>query len=351
MFEDQTKEELLQRMLAKVAEDVDKRQGSVIYDMLSPAAIEFALAYVNLDLVLQWGFADTSYGPFLELRVGEVGLFRKPATFAIGKVKMSGADGTVIPIGTIVTTDEEVPLEFETTTAGTISGGFIIVDARCRTAGTIGNVAPGLIKIVKGDLASSVGVVNEEVFYDGFDIETDADLLKRYQERTKLPYASGTAQDYKKWALEIPGISDCKVFPLWQGNRTVKIVLISPNKRTPSANMITQAINHIEEMRPIDADVTIVGATEVQIDVDVKITLTSTGTLEKAIQEAQAEITKYLSLLAFVDTVVRIARIGDNILNCPSILDYQDLKINLQTGNIQVTDEQIPVLGRLTITL
>ena len=53
MYEDVTYDAILARMLGRVPDDLDKREGSVIYDALAPAAIELQLMYLNyLNLVL-----------------------------------------------------------------------------------------------------------------------------------------------------------------------------------------------------------------------------------------------------------------------------------------------------------
>ena len=60
MFEDMTYEYILQRMLNKIPSSMDKREGSIIYDALAPAAVELAQLYMDLDLTLNETFADTA---------------------------------------------------------------------------------------------------------------------------------------------------------------------------------------------------------------------------------------------------------------------------------------------------
>lgn len=43
MYEEVTYEEILERMLERVPDDMDKREGSLIYDALAPAAIELQI--------------------------------------------------------------------------------------------------------------------------------------------------------------------------------------------------------------------------------------------------------------------------------------------------------------------
>ena len=53
MYEDTTYEAILQRMLARVPDRFDKREGSVIWDTHSPTAIELQILYIELDSVLR----------------------------------------------------------------------------------------------------------------------------------------------------------------------------------------------------------------------------------------------------------------------------------------------------------
>lgn len=59
MYEALTFEAILERMLGRVDDSFDKREGSVIYDALAPAAVELQSVYFELDRILQESFADT----------------------------------------------------------------------------------------------------------------------------------------------------------------------------------------------------------------------------------------------------------------------------------------------------
>jgi len=85
MFEEKTFESILDSMLSNVPQDIDKREGSIIYDALAPAAMELANAYVELNLILDETFADTASRFSLIKRCKERGIEPLPATYAIGK--------------------------------------------------------------------------------------------------------------------------------------------------------------------------------------------------------------------------------------------------------------------------
>ena len=48
MYEDQTFDVILQRMLSRVPETMDKRESSPIYAALAPAAVELTSMYIAL---------------------------------------------------------------------------------------------------------------------------------------------------------------------------------------------------------------------------------------------------------------------------------------------------------------
>lgn len=52
MFEENTFDVVLDRMLGRVPDSMDKREGAIIYDALAPAAVELQLAYISLDTFL-----------------------------------------------------------------------------------------------------------------------------------------------------------------------------------------------------------------------------------------------------------------------------------------------------------
>ena len=46
--DDMSEEAILQRMLSKIPDTIDKREGSIIYDALAPASKELAIIYLEL---------------------------------------------------------------------------------------------------------------------------------------------------------------------------------------------------------------------------------------------------------------------------------------------------------------
>ena len=60
MYEKMTYESILQKMLNMVSDDVDKREGSIIYDALAPAAYFLADQFFQLDNFVDLLLPDTA---------------------------------------------------------------------------------------------------------------------------------------------------------------------------------------------------------------------------------------------------------------------------------------------------
>ena len=62
-YENMTYEVILQRMMNRVNDkypNLDNREGSIIFNALAPAALELAIAYTELDNVINESFVDTA---------------------------------------------------------------------------------------------------------------------------------------------------------------------------------------------------------------------------------------------------------------------------------------------------
>ena len=351
MFENETYEAIMARMLAQFPDTMDKREGSVLWDLLSPKAAELAQAYIQMDNVINLGFASTTYGEYLERRALEQGLTRKPATFATGYVTVTAPEGTPIPQGTRFSTDDETPVYFKTLEDAVVGANPLQIEVQSETAGTPGNVNAGDITIVVGDLAGVASVTNDEEFSGGYDEESDEELYNRYYEEVSRPSTSGNKYDYIKWAKSVPGISDAKVYPLWDGPGTVKVVVADSEKRAPAKSILDATVEYIEEQRPVGAEVTVESVVEVPIDINVELTLRDGVSLETAQASVYANIEAYLKSIAFVNDTVRYTGIGNAILDGTGVIDYENLKINGLTSNIILESTEVPVMGALNVTI
>jgi uncharacterized phage protein gp47/JayE len=343
MYEDITYEAILQRMLARVPDTIDKREGSIIYDALAPAAMELQLMYIELDTMLKLAFADTSSGDYLEMRAGEMGIERIAATYALRKAFFYAQND--VPMDVLIGTRFTIDNLNYVTVEKVSTGQFRL---QCETAGEAGNIPFGpLIPIdyidglVKAELA--------DILTPGEDEETDTSLLERYHFRVRQPITSGNVYHYKQWAREVAGVGDAKVFPLWNGNGTVKVAIADSGMQPASSALVATVAEYIETVRPIGATVTVVSAAGKTVNVAAKVVLAPGYALQAVYDAFLTAVDGYLREIAFSISYVSYAKIGTLLLAISGVDDYSDLRLNGVAANITLAGEEIPVLGNIDL--
>lgn len=342
-----TQEEILSRLLSEISTEYDKTVGSFFYDVEKPVSSELETVYGKVEDILKNGFAKTAEGEYLDNKVLEQGLTRKPATASTVTVKITGTPNSSVSVGDKVASDTLVFTVIEN--AALDENGTASVLASCDTLGKIGNIPIGAINKFPVTLPGLVTVTNEVAATGGFDAETDDELRERYFEKVSLPATSGSKYHYIGWAKEVNGVGDAKCIPLWNGNGTVKVIIINKDKGVASAELIAEVATHIEENRPIGASVTVESATPLTINISVSLVLASGVTEETAVERITKSVTAFLQNKAFSSSYISFAQIGGCILNCDGITDYTDLTLNGGTENIDVSETAVPVLGVITI--
>lgn len=352
-FEDQTYEVIIDRLLSRVPDDVDKREGSIIYDAVAPAAAELALVYEQLAVALSLPFGTTATGEYLDLRATDYGSTRRPASAAVHKGEFKGAGGALfdVPIGSKFSAND-----ITMTATVRISAG--IFELTADVPGSAGNAAYGTLLPLDYINGLATGAIIS-LLVPGADVETDESFRDRYLEDVQTPSTSGNKADYKRWALEVPGVGDARVVPLWNGPGTVRIYLLDANKQPASSTLAADAQAYIdpgqngmgEGQAPVGATVTVTPADSVPVTVTAAVVLTGTRTLAQVQADYSAAVSAYLRSLAFADDpTVRYVRLGSMLLDTEGVQDYDDLLVNGTTGNVPVGAGAVATLGGVTLT-
>lgn len=352
-----TEEAIRRRMLERIPDDIDKTEGSYIWDSIAPVAIELVFAAMMAQEVLGLSFAQTTTGEYLDMRCGEHGVYRNPAVPANGSITFSGQAGTIIPIGTQVATptDEQTGIQsvfFHTVEEGILGAdgtAEIVIEAEVGGKHTV--VPSKAITILATPIPGVSGLVNMLPTADGFDIESDQELLERYLFKVRNPATSGNKNHYILWCMEVAGVGGVSVIPLKNGPGTVDIAVLDQDKNTASAALIELVKKHVAELAPMGATVSIAPAATLAIHIEVKLMLTDGYTLNDVQPVIESNIKTYLSRLIFVkDNDVRYVRICQAILDTPGVYDFSALTVNGGTSNVVIGEQELAVLGTVIVT-
>lgn len=344
-----TYEYILGRMLDRVPNTIDKREGSIIYDALAPVAVEITKAYMELDVIMDETFVDTASLQYLMLRCKERGVKIKEQTYAI-------IEGTFTPSSLQLTSDMCFSCDdINYVIKEKLSDGVYSLQAQ--TLGTSGNKHSGFllpVQIINGLETAQI----TDLIIPAEDADTTETLREKYYASIDTNAFGGNISDYEQKVKQIQGVGGVKVYPAWNGGGTVKLVIIASDYNAPSDELIKKIqtdidpeTNHGEGLgiAPIGHSVTVEGVTDFFIDVKTNITFSSGWDWQNAKSLIENAVNDYLLELAksweqTENLIVRIAQIENHILNLDCVIDIADTTLNGEAKNLQVTQNTIPKL-------
>lgn len=343
-------EEIMERLLSLIPDDMDKREGSLIYDALAPVALEMQILLIEMENNEKEAYADTASRLYLIRRAKERGLKPYPATKAVIKAETVPPD-LEVPNGTRFSGEGVIYRVVEKMAAGQYK-------LLCEEAGETGNrFNMDLIPIEYLENLQKIRAV--ELLIPAEEEEATEDFRKRYFDSFASQSFGGNIADYKEKVKAISGVAGVKVIPVWQGPGTVKLTILSSDYAVPSTELIQQLQEKIDPtentgkgygIAPIGHKVTVEGVSALTVNIQTAVAYqsgwnyeASKSYIEKAIDDYFKELAKEWETQK--ELVVRISQIETRLLNAPGILDIQKTKLNGQEANLILGEMQIPKRG------
>lgn len=395
MYEEITHELLLERMLDRVPDKFDKREGSVIFDTISPTSLEIQFLYIELERIINEAYGDTASREFLIKRCKEKGIIPYEATNAILK-------GEFTPNNLDVTGKRFNIGSLNYTVLDKIADGEYQV--QCETAGKIGSQQLGVmipIDYIEGLETAEL----TEILIPGEDEEETEDLRQRYFDSFNEKSFGGNAQDYLEKVNAIAGVGSTKVTRVWNAGiepadmipseavkswydtikdtlsadvakwlnavfkagsekklttgGTVLLTILNSDYGVASDTLIQSVQNTIDPsssagdglgLAPIGHVVTVKSAESKSISIKTSVTF-DTGyswsnlqsSINTAISDYLLELRKTWATSPYL--VVRISQIETRLLSIKGIIDVSNTKINNIADNYTLGKYEIPMFG------
>lgn len=349
-FENITYTNLLNRLMAKVPGDLDKREGSLLYNALAPAAAELKQLYIELDVVLNETFADSASRAALIRRGAERGLAVKPATHAVYK----GVFDAEVPVGTRFSAEES----FFTVTEQT---GRLEYRLTAESAGSAHNHFVGSSLIPVAYIPGLTAATLEALLIPGEDEEDTEHFRKRYFNSFNAQAFGGNRADYTEKVNALPGVGGCKVYRTPEGNGSVGILLIDSAYETPSTELLDSVQETLDPaayageglgIAPIGHRVLLKGVEVQHLTVETQMSYAPGWNWEALEPYFNAVIDAYLLELrkAWAHTdqlIVRIAQIESRLLNLQGVVDITGTLLNGKAQNLVLEPHCVPKRGGL----
>ena len=370
----QTYRNLLQRMLGRVPDIYDKRDGSPIPTSLGPAAYALEEAYLALNQVQRAAFIQTAVGSDLDLLALIASLTRYPASAAV----RLGIFDAEIPIGSRFSTiNGGDSINFVATSTATVEEpqeGDHYYQLTAETPGTIGNDYAGPILPI--NTIPGLGSAQiQDILVPGDDTETDDDFRERIVEALNERPFGGNIASYRQFVPSIDGVGAVQVYPTWNGGGTVKLSILGSDW-LPASETLVENVQTAVDPPPnqglglgtahIGATVTVVAPTALTVNVSATLTLASGYQIGQVQQPIQDAIEAYLlSVRQEWDTNVStdnvayaadvyVARVTAAIVGVTGVVNATNVQLNGSTADLELTEngttQQVPVLGTVTLT-
>lgn len=267
----------LDQAMEQVPDNIDIREGSIMYDALAPACYSLAEFTMQLKNVLLETFTQTAQGGYLDLRAEEHGIKRIAATQAIVKGKFTKDDGTPVALveGNRFSSIDDDPVYYSILKQDADPLYYTLL---AETAGTRGNQYVGqLLPIDHFNGLATAELI--EVVIPARDEESDDDLRARILKTYQVNAFGGNVEDYINLTSAIDGVGAVQVYPVWNGGGTVRVVILNnafglPN--TTLVNQVQEIISPTDDQKgyglaPIGHLVTVAGPTQKNVAVSLHV--------------------------------------------------------------------------------
>ena len=331
-------DEIHGQMLNSMPDDIDKSQGQHPYNYTRPTALIVSeMCQQTLPQVIKQIWPMTAFGAWLDYHAEIRDASRRPATASTGELQLTVKAGTTVPEGSqfsTASTDSQPSIVFQTTEAQTV-----------------------IFKVSQLDGVTSV--TNPEPITGGTDQEDDESLRARLVEidQTRNISYVGSVADYRRWALEVPGVGGVTVIPASDDSGLVTVVITDGNGDPANETLCTAVYNHI--MSPDDqyarltapnARLSVVGPTVIPLSITATVELEDGYVLDTVKAAFISAVQEYLGT-ARMDGEIRRSKICDLLGSIEGVYDYDNVTMNGGTGNVTITQTQLPQVTNDSVTL
>ena len=361
----------LNLMLDKVPDDIDKREGSIIYDAVAPAAMVSAQQSLSLANIIRETYIKTAQGEFLDYRAVEHGTSRYTATNTEVKAKFNDDDGKPVnvEVGDRFASIAESPIFYTVIK----SNGDGTAEMQAEEAGTSANSYLGqVLPVTPNDNLAWAEIT--EITIPARDEENDEHLRARLLNTNSWVAYGGNVADYLNMTSKINDVGATQVYPTWDGPGTVKLVILNNNLMPASSTLVKKVKEEIDPeesttqgygLAPIDHRVTVVAPETFEVNIAVNVTVADSANIDTIKANIKTSLEEFFKSLrrdwSVIDSVtgrgykliVYRSKILSRVMTLEGVANATMPQLNGEDEDLQLvfsnTTSQLPVLGEVTV--
>jgi uncharacterized phage protein gp47/JayE len=286
------------------------------------------------------------------------GITRNGATYSTATLTLTGTDGTVIPAGSVVRT-EDTDEPFETDSEATIASGTATVDATAQNSGAVIALA-GTITVIDDNISGWESVTNASDADVGADEETDEELRIRRANSVSISaqgnvdavygalgevdgVTSVVVKENRTDTTDGDGISAHSIAAILEGGAPADIAETIWQTMSAGCNTFGSTTETIQDSQGFDQDIKFSRPTDVDIYIATTVSVVG-DTPENLADEIAAAIVDYFAN----DDATKLS-IGDDVIYSAVYVPIMNV------GGVSVTaltvDTTTPATGTSDITI
>lgn len=361
----------LNLMLDNVPDDIDKREGSIIYDAIAPAAMVNAQQSLSLANIIRETYIKTAQGEFLDYRAVEHGTNRYTATNTEVKARFKDDDGNPVNVnvGDRFASIAESPI-FYTVIKANDDG---TAEMQAEEAGTSANSYLGqILPVTPNDNLAWAEIA--EITIPAKDEENDEHLRARLLNSNSWVAYGGNVADYLDMTSKISDVGATQVYPTWDGPGTVKLVILNNDLMPASQTLVKKVKEEIDPeesttqgygLAPIDHQVTVVAPETFEVNITMNVTIAENANIDTIRTNIKASLEELFKSLrkdwSTIDSVtgrgykltVYRSKILSRVMTLEGVANATMPQLNDKDEDLQLvfdnTTSQLPVLGEVTV--
>lgn len=304
--------------------------------------------YENLSWVGRQIMPDTSDDDVLLQYASLYGMALKPATAAMGSIAFTGTPGSAINAG--VECKALDGQAYVTTSFGNVAAdGTLVLAAQASTSGSAGNQTAGTALTLTSAPAGVSSTAAVVAMLAGTDTETTPSLLSRLLDRLRHPPAGGNKYDYRRWAMEVPGVTSAWCYPLRRGLGTTDVAILSNGVPAPQTLQNTVKA-YIESVNPAGGDCQVLTPSLLVVNVVATVTLLPGTVLANVQATVQSALAAYIAGLVPGEGVLR-SRVLAIITDVPGVTDVNLISPGASVVPVvDATRVQMAALGTVVLS-
>lgn len=361
----------LNLMLDNVPNDIDKREGSIIYDAVAPAAMVSAQQSLSLANIIRETYIKTAQGEFLDYRAVEHGTSRYAATNTEVKARFNDDDGKPVnvEVGDRFASIAESPI-FYTVIKANDDG---TAEMQAEEAGTSANSYLGqVLPVTPNDNLAWAEII--EITIPARDEENDEHLRARLLNTNSWVAYGGNVADYLDMTSKISDVGATQVYPTWDGPGTVKLVILNNDLMPASQTLVKKVKEEIDPedketqgygLAPIDHRVTVTTPETFEVNIAMNVTIADSANIDTIRANIKTSLEEFFKSLrrdwSAIDSVtgrgykltVYRSKILSRVMTLEGVANATMPQLNGKDEDLQLvfndTTSQLPVLGEVTV--